>query len=163
LTIVARHGKLVRVHDYLGTRAERVGICASPSPQQMPFGVATAHIVLEPYVTAVSSSGAVPPVLPCIDGHHGGAVRHRVDIVAGSQLASAVGTLRLDTGSLHDQAVDRLGAGLRVTARAEDGIVEALEMPRLLAVQWHPELELGQAGAPLFDWLASCARASLCG
>ena len=45
--------------------------------------------------------------------------------------------------SLHHQAVKRLGRGLKVTARSEDGFVEAVESaeeyPFLLAVQWHPE------------------------
>jgi len=45
--------------------------------------------------------------------------------------------------SLHRQAVKRLGRGLRVTARSEDGLVEAVESadayPFLVAVQWHPE------------------------
>jgi putative glutamine amidotransferase len=45
--------------------------------------------------------------------------------------------------SLHRQAIKRLGRGLRVTARSEDGLVEAVESadayPFLVAVQWHPE------------------------
>jgi putative glutamine amidotransferase len=45
--------------------------------------------------------------------------------------------------SLHHQAVKRLGRGLKVTARSEDGLVEAVESadeyPFFLAVQWHPE------------------------
>jgi putative glutamine amidotransferase len=45
--------------------------------------------------------------------------------------------------SLHHQGVRRLGRGLKVTAHAEDGLVEAVEAadpgPFLLAVQWHPE------------------------
>lgn len=41
----------------------------------------------------------------------------------------------------HHQAVARLGTGLRVVARSEDGVVEALEHEErwLVAVQWHPE------------------------
>ena len=42
----------------------------------------------------------------------------------------------------HHQAVDRLGAGLVVTARSEDGVVEAVELPGhrfVVGVQWHPE------------------------
>jgi putative glutamine amidotransferase len=97
-----------------------------------------------------------------IDGHLGIEIRHRVDIVAGSRLAAAVGTCRLSTGSLHHQAIDRLGTGLCMVARAEDGTVEAIEMPGVLAVQWHPELEPDRAGAPLFGWLASPARMSRC-
>ncbi len=45
--------------------------------------------------------------------------------------------------SSHHQAIDRLGSGLRVTARSEDGIVEAVEgndkSRWVVGVQWHPE------------------------
>jgi putative glutamine amidotransferase len=51
--------------------------------------------------------------------------------------------------SLHHQAVKRLGRGLKVTARSEDGFVEAVESadeyPFLMAVQWHPEEMVGDA------------------
>ena len=48
----------------------------------------------------------------------------------------------LRVNSLHHQAVDVLGKGLTVTARAEGGTVEAIELtghPFFVAVQWHPE------------------------
>jgi len=59
-----------------------------------------------------------------------------------SRLAEAFrGSCRVN--SLHHQAIKRLGRGLKVTARAEDGLVEAVEAaddyPFLVAVQWHPE------------------------
>jgi putative glutamine amidotransferase len=43
--------------------------------------------------------------------------------------------------SSHHQAVDRPGRGLMVAARAEDGVIEALESQDGLVsgVQWHPE------------------------
>jgi putative glutamine amidotransferase len=45
--------------------------------------------------------------------------------------------------SMHHQALKRVGRGLKVTARSEDGFVEAVEAaeeyPFLMAVQWHPE------------------------
>ena len=61
---------------------------------------------------------------------------------AESSLGAIVpGTCRVN--SLHHQAVKRLGHGLKVTARSEDGFVEAVESadeyPFLMAVQWHPE------------------------
>lgn len=59
-----------------------------------------------------------------------------------SRLAEAFrGSCRVN--SLHHQAIKRVGRGLKVTARAEDGLVEAVEAaddyPFLVAVQWHPE------------------------
>jgi len=50
---------------------------------------------------------------------------------------------RLEVNTLHHQAIDRLGQGLEVVARAPDGIVEAVTDPSLrfcLGVQWHAEL-----------------------
>ncbi|NGP53320.1 gamma-glutamyl-gamma-aminobutyrate hydrolase family protein [Thioalkalivibrio sp. XN8] len=47
--------------------------------------------------------------------------------------------------SLHNQAIDRVGTGLRVSGRDLDGIVQAVEDPErpfLLGVQWHPEFLL---------------------
>ena len=43
--------------------------------------------------------------------------------------------------SVHHQAIDRLGDGLVVTGRADDGTIEAVEMPGrwVVGVQWHPE------------------------
>jgi putative glutamine amidotransferase len=52
--------------------------------------------------------------------------------------------------SIHHQAIDRLGAGLTIAARAEDGTVEAVSgtdpMRFLRAVQWHPEKMSGIEG-----------------
>ncbi len=70
---------------------------------------------------------------------------HPVRIAPDSRLAAVLGASLLPAiASWHHQAVDRLGEGLRPVAWAPDGTVEALELPcapRLLAVQWHPELE----------------------
>lgn len=44
--------------------------------------------------------------------------------------------------SLHTQGVDKLGQGLHIEARAEDGLIEAISLPGkrfFLGVQWHPE------------------------
>jgi putative glutamine amidotransferase len=62
--------------------------------------------------------------------------------ISGS-LAQIVGTDRIEVNSLHGQAIDRLGDGLVVEARAPDGTIEAVAMPSapgwVLGVQWHPE------------------------
>ena len=69
-------------------------------------------------------------------------VWHEVDVKHGSLLARALGAERLEVNSFHHQAPGRVGDGLRVVARAPDGIVEGLEAPGAefeLGVQWHPE------------------------
>ena len=70
-----------------------------------------------------------------------GGISHRVSIEDGSILHRLYGS-ELWTNSYHHQSIKDLGAGLRITARADDGIIEAVEAtdhPYLHAVQWHPE------------------------
>jgi len=53
-----------------------------------------------------------------------------------------VGSGVLESSCYHHQAIDQLGAGLRVIARADEGHVEALAIDNgawAYAVQWHPE------------------------
>jgi len=67
---------------------------------------------------------------------------HEVRVVPGTLLARLVGEAPLRVNSTHHQAVSRAGEGVLVTARAPDGVVEALEIPDLpfaVGVQWHPE------------------------
>lgn len=73
-------------------------------------------------------------------------VAHPVSVVPGTRLAELTGATaaspELEVNSFHHQAVRDLGAGLRITARAPDGVVEALEDPDhpfLVGVQWHAE------------------------
>jgi putative glutamine amidotransferase len=88
------------------------------------------HIVDEP--------GVEPHGRP---GEPDGQLEHFVDIEANSLLADATGATRVIASCHHHQAVAKLGDGLRMTARAADGIVEGVEHDDawLLAVQWHPE------------------------
>jgi len=57
--------------------------------------------------------------------------------------AELAGRARVTVNSLHHQSVRRPGRGLRVTARAPDGVIEAVEWTRgpgwVIGVQWHPE------------------------
>jgi gamma-glutamyl-gamma-aminobutyrate hydrolase PuuD len=67
---------------------------------------------------------------------------HRVEIVSGTRLARITGAPEIGVNSRHHQAIDEVGTGLTVSARAPDGVTEGIESPEgrwLLAVQWHPE------------------------
>jgi len=67
---------------------------------------------------------------------------HRVQIEPDSLLARLLDSREASVLSSHHQAVDDLGRNLRVIARSEDGVTEALERTDGkfgLFVQWHPE------------------------
>jgi putative glutamine amidotransferase len=82
---------------------------------------------------------------------------HPVSFEPGSRLHSLYGPAT-EVNSLHHQCVDQLGTGLLVAGRADDGTVEAIEMPGrdVLAVQWHPEMRPHRE--PVFAWLVGQAR-----
>jgi putative glutamine amidotransferase len=91
---------------------------------------------------------------------------HTVQVLAGSRLASVLGTEHLSVNSFHHQAVDRLGTGLSACAWAPDGTIEGIEDPDrrfVLAVQWHAEtLRAEQPHLALFKALIdAAARATL--
>jgi putative glutamine amidotransferase len=86
---------------------------------------------------------------------------HEVEIVADSLLARLVGPKALAVNSTHHQAVRRVGAGVLVSARASDGVVEALELPDVpfaVGVQWHPERARDGRQAGLFRGLVLAAE-----
>lgn len=93
---------------------------------------------------------------------------HGVEIEPGSRLAAILGSQSLAVNSIHHQAVDRLGEGIRVNARAHDGVVEGVESDDatwwMIGVQWHPE-ELTATPEPwdrrLFTAFADACRARL--
>ncbi len=88
---------------------------------------------------------------------------HRVTVSPHTLLYRIVGTEVLRVNSSHHQAVHRLGEGLRVNARADDGIIEGIESVRhrfVLGVQWHPEAspENSPDGQRLFQAFIAAAR-----
>lgn len=112
----------------------------------------------------VSRGGTLVPHLPADSGeahsflgyprHHR---VHPVDFVEGSVLHALHGA-RIRVNSLHHQAVAEVGAGLTITGRAPDGVVESIEAldAPVVGVQWHPEMLDGTD--PLFTWLVDRAR-----
>jgi putative glutamine amidotransferase len=101
-----------------------------------------------------------------VAGRPKSSVAHTVEIVAGSRLAALVGRGQLGVNSAHHQAVRDVGAGLVVTARAPDGIIEGLELPDhpfCVGVQWHPEamVENHPVMRRLFEGLVDTARSRI--
>lgn len=69
-------------------------------------------------------------------------IAHEVTISKGSRLAGILGKDRIPVNSFHHQAAKDIAASLNVSARADDDMVEGLELPDhrfFVSVQWHPE------------------------
>ncbi len=85
---------------------------------------------------------------------------HTVSVEEDTLLKKIVGGKeRLYVNSFHHQAVKEPAPGFRVSARANDGIIEAVESTEykpMIGVQWHPEcmiLSGDESMLPLFEWL----------
>ena len=99
---------------------------------------------------------------------------HPVRVAPGSLLARVLATSmtygeQVDVNSMHHQLLGRIGKGLRASAWAPDGVVEAVEpsdahgdddtTPFLLGVQWHPEAMADDRQRGIFRGFAAAASA----
>ncbi|MEO8664952.1 MAG: gamma-glutamyl-gamma-aminobutyrate hydrolase family protein [Ignavibacteria bacterium] len=70
---------------------------------------------------------------------------HNVKILEGTLLHKIIGKDNTVVTSSHHQAIDRIGEGLMVNAKTNDGVIEGIEYqdksdrPFFIGVQWHPE------------------------
>ena len=73
-------------------------------------------------------------------GADGSYPTHHVEVAKGSSLYKSLGATAY-VNSRHHQGIKKVGEGLTVTAKAADGVVEAVETAdgQIVAVQWHPE------------------------
>lgn len=132
--------KLMRL--FLSADKPVLGIC---SGMQMMAGLAGCKLVGD--VRDLAGNPAI---------HNGAECTHEVEIVAGSRLAEIMATTSARINSLHNEAVSEVPRGVTVTARAPDGVIEAIELEAqrfAIGVQWHPEKYHGQdhPGNALFD------------
>lgn len=91
---------------------------------------------------------------------------HGADVLPGTLLYGILGEEHIRVNSRHHQAVRTPASGVRVCCRAEDGIIEGIELPRsvhpfALGVQWHPESMAGRmpGSQRIFDAFVSAAEA----
>lgn len=84
-------------------------------------------------------------------------VVHPISIAGGSRLHAILGADRVEVNSTHHQSCRDVAPGFRVTATADDGVIEAIESETLpiLGVQFHPERLVNLPDSPfigLFDF-----------
>jgi putative glutamine amidotransferase len=85
---------------------------------------------------------------------------HRIQTIGGTRMRSLLGSCP-EVTSEHHQASRRVGRGLRVSAVAEDGVVETAELPHrrfVLGLQWRPvRPRSGDAGRRVAEALVEAA------
>lgn len=85
---------------------------------------------------------------------------HDVEVATGSLLHRLTGAHSFPVNSLHRQGIVEIGPDLVASARADDGVVEAIEAPLhrfCLGVQWHPEFQLNSVDQKIFNgFVAAC-------
>ncbi|MEQ8666668.1 MAG: gamma-glutamyl-gamma-aminobutyrate hydrolase family protein [Rhodospirillales bacterium] len=125
-----------------------LGICRGSQMINIHLGGNLHRDIYEIY----SEKRRLRTVLPRMDVH----------IEKGTKLNSILDRSSYRVNSLHHQAVDRLGDGLRIAARDDHGVVQATECTDrnfLIGVQWHPEfLILSSSQQSLFRALLDAAR-----
>ena len=128
-------------------------------------GLPTLGICRGMQVMAVAAGGKLDQHVPDVVGHEShdpGADRFgstSIQVAPGSRLSGLVGGDRLDVHCHHHQAV-RSHPGYEAVGWADDGVLEAMELPGdrfCLGVQWHPEMA---ADAGLFLGLVRAAGSS---
>jgi putative glutamine amidotransferase len=106
----------------------------------------------------------MPRAMPHWDAAGEGPHRHAVVLQAGSRLEEIYGEGEIRVNSSHHQSVKTPGAKFRVTAKAPDGVVEAIEAADpswfCIGVQWQPESESASAlDMQLFEcFVQACTR-----
>ena len=125
-----------------------LGICRGSQMINVALGGTLHTDIYEVYVQAPKMRTVLP--------------RKTVSVESGSRLDRILRCNPCLVNALHHQSVDRLGRNLRIAARDESGIVQAIESetaPFLLGVQWHPELLVWKKPHQrLFAALADAAR-----
>ena len=124
-------------------------------PRVLARGIPLLAICRGAQETNVALGGSLHQAVQEVAGHHDHrgpsdsgaqaqyAIAHDVTVTPGGLLDGILDAHRIAVNSVHGQGVNRLAEGLRVEARAPDGLVEAFSMPAAagfnLCLQWHPE------------------------
>jgi putative glutamine amidotransferase len=128
-----------------GTRPERdrfeIGLGTRALKRDMPvIGICRGMQMLN-----VIQGGTLNQHLPGLALHRhtpGVFTDHGVKLAPGSLAARVVGSEHTEVKSAHHQALEVLGEGVVASGYADDGVVEAIELPDqsfTVGVLWHPE------------------------
>ncbi len=126
--------ELAMLHGALGRELPVLAICRGMQLLNVALGG-----TLEQDLVAPDGTHPHRRVVGSFEGNE-----HEVALEPGSLAERAAGERLHVARCHHHQAVADLGQGLRVTGRANDGVIEAIETADgrwVLGVQWHPEAD----------------------
>ena len=109
-----------------------VGFCHGHQCINRYFGGTLGYVAKESSGSVVHRGKESPYIKDCF---------HAINIKPGSRLAKSFGATRAEVNTSHTRCIKEVGEGLEVTARADDGIIEAVEHRTLpiTGFQFHPE------------------------
>lgn len=128
------------------------GVCRGIQAMAVAFGGTLYQDIPSEYETDIVHRQQPPYSVPT----------HKVKVIKDSLLYKITGKEELQVNSMHHQSVKDVSDRFRLTAFAEDGIAEALEVDGMtfgLGVQWHPEhlYFVDTSAKALFDaFIQSC-------
>ena len=86
---------------------------------------------------------------------------HSVNIIKYSFLHKIIGQENILVNSAHHQSVKAPGSGLKINARANDGVIEGIEdnsMNFCIGVQWHPEFLIEKSDETFLQYFINKAK-----
>ena len=106
----------------------------------------------------------VPDALEHLQDYDCYQTSHSIDIEPNTLLHRLVGATTMEVNTSHHQAVKDVQAPVLVSAKAPDGVVEAIELPAdehtfCLGVQWHPEFQSTPHDTKIIAGFVKAARA----
>jgi putative glutamine amidotransferase len=154
-------GRVIRERD-----AFELALCREALSRKLPvFAICRGHQVLN-VATGGTLVQDIPSQMSGAMDHDPDTARwelaHQVRILPGTRLRAILGADRVAVNSFHHQAVRETGPGVVVSARADDEVIEGIEVPGpgfAVGVQWHPEAfwDHGRRFQPLFAALVEAS------
>lgn len=136
----------------LARRLPVFGVCGGMQLLNVVLGGTLIQDISSQIENALEHEQETSPAIP----------HHPAQVLPGTAFARAIGATRIEVNSTHHQAVDRLGEGLVVLAKSEDGVIEAIghaDDLEVSGVEWHPELLDDSVSRTLYgELIANAAR-----
>ena len=137
------------IKKYVYTNKPLLGICAGMQSINVAFGGNLYQDIDKQLKTDINHSQKNDFSKPT----------HDVFVDVKSKLFEILNIDKISTNSMHHQAVKKLGEGLAIGAKTNDGVIEEIELSShkcFIGLQWHPELCLSSFDNTICEYFCSC-------